>query len=95
MTDLPGYRQPDATMIKMVTEAKYQEERIMRWIDQSPIQLDQRWRAIAITHLEEATMALVRAILRPGRVTLPEDKRETDGTGTAEAGADGPAQDAA
>jgi hypothetical protein len=72
MNDLPGYRQPSAATVQLVSRIKHEEERILRFIEELD-DVDGRWRSIAITHLQEGAMALVRAILKPGRIDLPED----------------------
>jgi hypothetical protein len=74
MTDFPGYRPPTPPMIEAVTMIKQEEERVLRFIEGLDIDLDPRWRAIALTHYQEGTMSLIRAILRPGRIGLPEDQ---------------------
>lgn len=74
MTDFPGYRQPTADMVVAVTTIKQEEERVLRFIEGLDVNLDPRWRSIAITHYQEGTMALIRAILSPTRVALPEDE---------------------
>lgn len=74
MTDFPGYRQPSPDMVKAVTEMKQTEERVLRYIEGLDVDLDPRWRSIAITHYQEGTMALIRAVLRPARLSLPEDE---------------------
>ena len=38
-------------------------------------EIDQRWLAIARTHIEQGFMALNRAIFRPQRVELDEDDK--------------------
>jgi hypothetical protein len=37
------------------------------------LNVDQRWLAIGRTHIEEAFMAINRAVFQPQRVKLPED----------------------
>ena len=72
---IPGYQPLNNDKVRLVTEAKIMEERTIRWIEALDVPHDQRWKAIAITHLQEAYMALVRSILQPGRVKLPEEIR--------------------
>lgn len=40
----------------------------------SPLANDPRWLAIARTHVQEAFMALNRAVFQPQRIKLPEDE---------------------
>lgn len=71
-----GYKAQDALRVAMVNQNKEVEERLLRQLDsitQNP-DYDQRWLSIARTHLEQGFMALNRAIFRPGRVQLPEDR---------------------
>lgn len=76
-----GYKptQPEWA-IKEVNAFKELEERALRKIDYlqrapeaSPL-IDQRFLAVGRTQLQQAFMAINRAIFQPGRVTLPEDK---------------------
>lgn len=74
-----GYSpQPDAA-IALVNRHKAVEESILRVLDEMAThadQFDMRWLAIGRTQLEQAFMALNRAVFRPGRVALPEDAAE-------------------
>lgn len=73
---IPGYRpQSDAT-VQLVSENKGLEERILRKLDvlAECKDIDQRWLAIGRTHIEEAFMAINRAVFKPARVSLPEDR---------------------
>jgi hypothetical protein len=61
-----------------VNQNKQLEERVLRVLDElrdSGTDIDQRWLAIGRTHLETAFMCINRAIFRPGRVELPEDRQ--------------------
>ncbi len=87
-----GYLKFTDEKLALVNANKEAEERILRTIDQLrsglPVSTaagtvnhatpDQRWLAIARTHIEEGFMALNRAIFQPSRVRLPEDdEKET------------------
>lgn len=72
-----GYRPQNQVAVDTVNENKKAEERILRVIDalrneQTPdghsIQVDQRWLSIAATQMEQAFMALNRAIFQPSRI---------------------------
>lgn len=81
---IPGYRPQTAEAVALVAEFKAIEERLLRRLDALRFEdrLDARWAAIGRTGLEQAFMAINRAVFRPGRVHLPEDGPDTDG-GTA------------
>jgi len=71
-----GYKptQPDWA-VALVNENKLLEERVLRQIEKhGPASTDGRWVSIAKTQIEQGFMALNRAVFKPGRVTLPEDK---------------------
>lgn len=56
------------------------EERVLRqldWLKTMP-DIDQRWLAIGRTHIEQAFMAINRAIFKPQRVSLPENGQAGD-----------------
>lgn len=68
--------------MRVVNEHKEMEERLLRridWLrrdyggDTATPDIDYRWLAIAQTHLEQAFMALNRAVFCPERIKLPED----------------------
>lgn len=71
-----GYRPQTEGAVALVNRNKAMEERILRVIDamQGDDAIDQRWLAIARTDLEKGFMALNRAVFRPGRTGLPEDR---------------------
>lgn len=71
-----GYIPQPSTKIELVNQNKRTEESILRALDQmqGDADFDQRWLAIARTHIEQGFMALNRAIFRPTRVTLPGDE---------------------
>jgi hypothetical protein len=72
---VPGYRNPSKNTLDLAAQAKFEEERILRFIDKVAATpgVDQRWAAIARTGVEKSFMALVRSIFQPTRVGLPED----------------------
>lgn len=72
-----GYKptQPQAA-IDAVNVFKALEERTLRALDEladSEVDYDPRWHAIGRTQLQQAFMAINRAVFQPGRVRLPED----------------------
>lgn len=74
-----GYREQFQTSVQLVNSHKDQEERLLRHLDalanHPQLEIDPRWLAIARTHLEQGFMALNRAVFRPDRIYLPEDKQ--------------------
>ncbi len=76
-----GYRKQSTEAVDQVNVNKQNEERLLRLIEllMDGNEADKRWLAIAKTHFEEGYMALNRAIFKPGRVELPEDKDEGNG----------------
>lgn len=78
-----GYRAQNDDAVTLVNHNKITEERILRLMDELKddrlpgVLADQRWLAIARTQMEQAFMALNRAIFKPGRVELPPDAMET------------------
>lgn len=76
-TPLPvsGYTAQDTSTVDDVNHNKAMEERCLRRLDalKGDPNVDQRWLAIGRTHMEQAWMAVNRAIFRPNRVTLSED----------------------
>lgn len=71
-----GYRPQSSAAVAIVNENKQAEERVLRVLDvlAESDDVDKRWLAIARTQLEQGFMALNRAVFRPGRVLLPEDR---------------------
>ena len=73
-----GYKDQTQTSVDMVNDNKLAEEAILRMLDDMYASMDaaydKRWLSIARTHFEQGYMALNRAIFRPGRVSLPDDK---------------------
>lgn len=72
-----GYKPQNQSNVDKVNEHKEAEERLLRHMDSmrvNPTLYDQRWLAIARTHIEQGFMALNRAVFQPTRVKLPEDE---------------------
>lgn len=71
-----GYRPQDSASVALVNQHKDLEERMLQHLDTlaRADEIDKRWLAIGRTHLEQAFMAINRAVFRPGRVVLPEDR---------------------
>ena len=70
-----GYKptQP-AWAIEAVNDFKELEERSLRAVEAlSGADVDHRFLAIGKTQLQQAFMAINRAVFQPGRVSLPED----------------------
>ena len=77
-----GYQPQSSGKVRLVNENKELEEMVLRRLDSlkvttavdgQDVAIDQRWLAIGRTHIEEAFMAINRAIFRPSRVKLPGD----------------------
>lgn len=73
-----GYKPQPLINIDLVNGHKEAEERLLRHLDNLlDVRLhpgiDKRWLAIGRTHLEQAFMAINRAVFQPQRITLPED----------------------
>lgn len=81
-TGLPveGYKAQSDRNVQLVNANKRHEEEILRVMDayRNNPDIDQRWLAIARTQLEQAFMAMNRAVFKPGRVTLPPDVNNGD-----------------
>lgn len=78
-----GYtEQPDHRVVA-VNVHKEMEERLLRRIDDlfatGEDYYDRRWLSEAKTDFEKGFMALNRAIFKPKRIMLPEDKGSNDG----------------
>lgn len=71
---VPGYTKQSPAAVRQVTKHKTTEELILRQLDTyvGLPEVDQRWLAIARTHIEEGFMALNRSIFRPQRLTFDE-----------------------
>ena len=74
-----GYRPQTATAVETVNIHKDMEERLLRHMDllKADADVDQRWLAISRTGIEQAFMAMNRAVFKPARVTLPDDREQT------------------
>jgi hypothetical protein len=70
---IQGYTPQSASNVDIVNRSKEAEERLLRFIDSLDGIGDQRWLAVACTHVQEGFMALNRAIFKPTRIKLPED----------------------
>lgn len=72
-----GYKPQSPEKVALVNGFKADEERLLRQLDTlamgSAAEADRRWLAIGRTKLEEAFMAINRAVFQPGRARLPED----------------------
>lgn len=69
-----GYTKQSPAAVREVNKHKETEEKILRQLDiyTGLPEVDQRWLAIARTHIEEGFMALNRSIFRPQRLTFDE-----------------------
>lgn len=67
-----GYLPQSEEKVSLVNENKVLEEQILRRLDalQAMDGLDKRWLAIGRTSLEQAFMAINRAVFQPTRVQL-------------------------
>jgi len=72
MSQIAGYRKLTPETIELVSNLKRSEETILQAMDilGGDGATDQRWLALGRTHLEQAFMATIRAVLRPERVDL-------------------------
>jgi hypothetical protein len=69
-----GYQDVSGDKLTIVNQHKEIEERILRQLDLlKGADVDQRWLAIGRTKMEEAWMAINRAVFQPQRVKLSED----------------------
>jgi hypothetical protein len=69
-----GYKPQSDANVKLVNVNKQLEEVIMRIMDtmKTKATIDQRWLAIARTEMEQAFMAMNRAVFKPGRIKLDD-----------------------
>lgn len=69
---VPGYTDQSAARVALVVQNKRLEEQILRQLDsmKASEQVDQRWLAIGRTQLEQAFMAINRAVFQPQRANL-------------------------
>lgn len=80
-----GYRPQSDDKVALVNRNKEIEERVLRILDElrdlaaketpeHPSSIDGRWLSIGRTQIEQGFMAVNRAVFRPARATLPEEK---------------------
>lgn len=76
---VPGYTAQSAEKVTLVSDNKQIEEVILRTLDDLSKRddVDKRWLAIGRTSIEQAFMAINRAIFQPQRVSLPGDTTPT------------------
>lgn len=71
-TTLPGYKTLSSQQLATMKDNKLLEEIVLRQVDahlrSSSEEIDQRWVAIARTHIQEGFMALSRSIAQPDRI---------------------------
>lgn len=67
-----GYKPQSEENVQLVNKHKRDEEMILRHLDilKAESSVDQRWLAIGRTHIEEAFMAINRAVFKPERVKI-------------------------
>jgi hypothetical protein len=67
---IAGYTAQSDDIIKTVNENKQLEETVLKQLDalKARTDVDQRWLAIGRTHVEEAFMAINRALFKPQRL---------------------------
>lgn len=65
-----GYTAQSDDIIKTVNENKQLEETVLKQLDalKARTDVDQRWLAIGRTHVEQAFMAINRALFKPQRL---------------------------
>ncbi|WP_276122698.1 Acb2/Tad1 domain-containing protein [Pararhizobium qamdonense] len=78
-TGLPvkGYTPQSEENVALVNRAKELEERVLRQVDKIKAaggQYDQRFVAMALSHLQVGFMLLYRGVFQPERINLPEDE---------------------
>lgn len=75
-----GYKPQSGDSVGKVNHNKLIEEETLRRLDvlKNDPEVDQRWLAIGRTHLEQAWMAINRAVFKPNRVQLPSDVNNGD-----------------
>ena len=71
-----GYKPQSDEKVALVNANKEMEERVLRVLDEMAKhdEIDKRWLAIGRTHVEQAFMAINRAVFKPGRVKLSGDE---------------------
>lgn len=67
-----GYKPESTETVALVNHNKQMEELVLQRLDDLAAlpDVDKRWLAIGRTGIEQAFMAINRAIFKPGRVTL-------------------------
>jgi hypothetical protein len=73
---IAGYQDISEVKLRVVNDLKESEEFVLRKLDMlatAPFELDQRWLALARTHIQQGYMAAVRAVMQPRRIKLPGD----------------------
>ena len=75
-----GYKPQNDASVGKVNHNKRLEEEVLRVLDvlKQQSEVDQRWLAIGRTGIEQAFMAINRAIFQPGRVQLLPDVNNGD-----------------
>lgn len=70
---VPGYMPQDNDSLALVAKNKYDEEALLRRMDElaNNPDVDKRWLAIARTDIEKGFMALNRSVFKPSRVKMP------------------------
>ena len=74
---IAGYQDVSGRSQDIVNDNKRAEERILRVLDEMKTDpnIDPRWLQIGRTHIEEAFMAINRAVFQPKRISLPTDAK--------------------
>ena len=69
---IAGYTSQIDENVQMVNLNRRDEERILRSLDLYAMNpdVDKRWLAIALAHIEQGFMAMNRAIFKPQRINL-------------------------
>ncbi len=70
-----GYTDQNVDAVSRVNTNKELEEKVLRRLDDLGLSgdVDGRWLAIGRTHIEQAFMAINRAVFKPQRIKLPGD----------------------
>ncbi len=70
-----GYTPQGSDTVGLVNTNKVVEEKLLRILDdyRRAACVDQRWLAVATTHIEQGFMALNRAVFKPSRIKLEGD----------------------
>lgn len=82
---IAGYRPQTPEAIESVNASKHIEEHVLRLLDEfgedAALAVDKRWLSIGRTHIEQGFMAVNRAILKPERVSIPDEDEPIVETG--------------